>query len=75
MHYNKFPNELWNYSIKKLLSQFEKRLEVLDFYIIKYQILILKIAQFKLIINFLNKLNLFQSMNVNNCPLSLVERL
>ena len=39
MHYNKFPNELWNYSIKKLLSQFEKRLEVLDFYIINYELM------------------------------------
>ena len=45
MHYNKFPNELWNYSIKKLLSQFEKRLEVLDFYIIKYQIIPVFITQ------------------------------
>ena len=31
LHYNKIPNEL-------LLSQFEKKLEALDFYIIKYQI-------------------------------------
>ena len=38
LHYNKIPNEL-------LLSQFEKKLEALDFYIIKYQIIPVFITQ------------------------------
>ena len=38
IHNNKIPNEL-------LLSQFEKKLEVLDFYIIKYQIIPVFITQ------------------------------
>ena len=38
LHYNKIPNEL-------LLSQFEKKLEALDFYIIKYQITPIFITQ------------------------------
>ena len=38
LHYNKISNEL-------LLSQFEKKLEALDFYIIKYQIIPIFITQ------------------------------
>ena len=38
MHYNKIPNKL-------LLSQFEKKLEALDFYIKKYQIIPVFITQ------------------------------
>ena len=38
LHHNKIPNEL-------LLSQFEKKLETLDFYIIKYQIIPVFITQ------------------------------
>ena len=38
LYYNKIPNEL-------LLSQFEKKLEALDFYIIKYQIIPVFITQ------------------------------
>ena len=38
IHDNKILNELENHAIKKLLSNFENKLEILDFYIIKYQI-------------------------------------
>ena len=38
LHYNKIPNQL-------LLSQFEKKLEALDFYIIKYKIIPVFITQ------------------------------
>ena len=45
IHDDKILNELQDHAIKKLLSQFEKRLEVLDFYIIKYQVIPIFITQ------------------------------
>ena len=45
IHDNKILNELENHAIKKLLSNFENKLEILDFYIIKYQIVPVFITQ------------------------------
>jgi len=47
IHDNKILHELENHAIERLLSQFENKLEVLDFYIIKHQIIPVFITQIR----------------------------